>query len=79
MAIDSASKRKSVAGITVGWGITPDGTPGAEWRQQVAWTYSGIATASPGDNALPPRDIYEPIYMPLYESLYGGFEDEGED
>lgn len=42
MAIDSAAKRRSVAGLTVGWGITPDAAALAAWRQTVAWSYSGI-------------------------------------
>ena len=47
MAIDTAEKRRSVAGITVGWGITPNASKDAEWRAQVAWNYSGIAFGEP--------------------------------
>lgn len=45
MAIDTAEDRRSVAGVSVGWGITPNTLKDAEWRQQVAWNYSGIALA----------------------------------
>ena len=46
MAIDTAAKRRSVAGLAFfvfGPGVTPDATPGLEWRQQSGWGYSGIA------------------------------------
>lgn len=42
MAIDSALKRRSAAGLTVGRGVTPDAAAGAAWRQAVAWSYAGI-------------------------------------
>ncbi len=51
MAIDTAPKRRSVAGIAahpLGPAVTPDATPGVEWRQQVAWGYSGIAPDAGG-------------------------------
>ena len=51
MAIDTAMKRKSVAGLlgyfTGGPGVTNDATPGIEWRQQVGYGYSGIAAGAP--------------------------------
>jgi hypothetical protein len=51
MAIDNAEKRRSVAGITVGWGITPNASKDDQWRQQVAWNYSGIDSATPSADA----------------------------
>jgi hypothetical protein len=53
MAIDTAAKRKAALNVTSfsGPGVTPDGTPGVEWRQQVAHSYSGIAPAAPGGGA----------------------------
>lgn len=47
MPIDTAEKRRSVAGITTGHGITPNASEDAEWRQQVGWSYSGIAAETP--------------------------------
>ena len=50
MAIDSAEKRKSVAGVGQGYwigpGVTPNSGQDQEWRQQVGYGYSGIAAAS---------------------------------
>lgn len=49
MAIDSAEKRKSVAGIGLpayGPGVTPNASKDGEWRQQSGYSYSGIATSS---------------------------------
>ncbi len=46
MAIDTAEKRKSAAGVgfwVVGPGVTPNASRDAEWRQQAGWGYSGIA------------------------------------
>jgi hypothetical protein len=43
MAIDTAEKRKSIAGIPTGWGVTSNATPDAEWRAEVGWAYSGIS------------------------------------
>lgn len=50
MAIDTAEKRKSISGIWLPLipGVTPNATQDAEWRQQSGWSYSGIATTSPG-------------------------------
>lgn len=45
MAIDSAAKRRSVAGIgfwLFGPGVTPDATPDQFWRQCSGWSYGGI-------------------------------------
>ena len=45
MAIDTAAKRRSVAGISffiVGPGVTPDATPDQFWRQSAGWSYCGI-------------------------------------
>lgn len=44
MAVDSAEKRRSVAGIQ--WTLIPSVTNSAtqdqEWRQEAGWSYSGI-------------------------------------
>jgi hypothetical protein len=48
MAIDTAAKRRNVAGIgfwLFGPGVTPDATPGVDWRQAVGWGYLGIEAA----------------------------------
>lgn len=45
MAIDTAPKRRSVAGIgfwLFGPGVTPDATPDQFWRQCSGWSYGGI-------------------------------------
>lgn len=45
MAIDTAAKRRSAATVGQVWmapGITPDATPGQEWRQSSGWGYEGI-------------------------------------
>jgi hypothetical protein len=50
MAIDSAEKRRAIAGIPsvpFGPNVTPDATPGQAWRQEVAWSYPGILAGSP--------------------------------
>lgn len=49
MAIDDAEKRKSAAGIPfipMGPNVTPNSSQDVQWRQQVAWSYSGIAPIS---------------------------------
>lgn len=45
MAIDTAAKRRSAAGIPfwIGLGVTPNAGKDAAWRQQAGWGYSGIA------------------------------------
>jgi hypothetical protein len=62
MAVDSSEKRLSAAGVPflpLGLGVTPDATPGIEWRFQVAWLYSGVAVVAGGlvcaDVSLTPR------------------------
>lgn len=63
MAIDNAEKRRSAASVLfVGWlpGVTPNASKDAEWRQQAAWSYSGIS-ATPPAVAAPERG----------ETLYG--------
>jgi len=49
MAIDTAEKRKSVAGVPfyIFLGVTPNASKDAEWRQQAGYGYSGIAAAEP--------------------------------
>lgn len=57
MAIDTAEKRRSVAGIPfwIGLGVTPNVAKDAEWRQQAGWGYSGIAAGgAPVVSGLPP-------------------------
>ena len=49
MAIDTAAKRRCVAGIAflpLTPGVTPDAAQPVEWRIQAAWGYSGITPAS---------------------------------
>lgn len=52
MSIDSAEKRKSVVGVGQGYwvgpGVTPNSGQDQEWRQEVGYSYSGIAAASTG-------------------------------
>ena len=54
MAIDSAEKRRSIAGILLPliMGVTPTASPDAEWRQEAGWSYSGIAAAAIAAGAL---------------------------
>lgn len=49
MAIDDAEKRKSISGIWIPLipGVTPNASKDAQWRQQSAWSYSGIAASAP--------------------------------
>lgn len=45
MAIDTATKRKSIAGLP--WlipGVTPTLTPGQAWRQSAGWNYGAVLT-----------------------------------
>lgn len=45
MAIDTREKRASVAGINrlAGPSVTPNASKDQEWRQEVGYSYSGIA------------------------------------
>lgn len=46
MAIDTAPKRRSAAGVPflpLGPGVTPDAATPLAWRQQAGWGYSGVA------------------------------------
>lgn len=59
MAIDSAEKRRSAAGIPF-WplspGVTPNADTDAEWRFEVAWSYGGLeASVEPATGALVPK------------------------
>lgn len=50
MAINTAERRRSAAAVgvpIVGPGVTPNASKDAEWRQQAAWSYSGIAASGP--------------------------------
>lgn len=53
MAIDDAEKRKNVASIPQGPGVTPNAAKDAAWRQQVAGGYSGIPADNPSVTANP--------------------------
>ena len=58
MAIDTAEKRRSAAGVgflPLTPGVTPNAAKDVEWRQQSAWSYSGIAPAGPGPEPTPAR------------------------
>lgn len=49
MAIDTAQKRRSAAGVPflpLGPAVTPDSAKDQAWRQEVAWSYSGIAAVT---------------------------------
>lgn len=49
MAIDTAEKRKSISGISLPFfapGVTPNSSKDQEWRQESAWSYSGILAGS---------------------------------
>ncbi len=46
MAIDTAEKRRCVAGIPLGTGVTPNAVKDQEWRQEVGWGYCGILAAA---------------------------------
>ncbi len=62
MAIDSAEKRKSIAGILTGFmpvAVTPNASKDVEWRQEAGWGYPGIA---PGGYVPPVEDGIYPIY-----------------
>lgn len=51
MAIDTAAKRRAVAGLlgyVLGPGVTPSATPDAAWRQTVGYGYLGIAAVAEG-------------------------------
>ena len=49
MAIDSREKRASVVGINrlAGPSVTPNSAKDKEWRQEVGYSYSGIAADAP--------------------------------
>ena len=59
MALDTAAKRRSAAAIFVLFavGVTPDATPGGEWRQQAGWGYSGIAAGEAATEVLAAGDL----------------------
>lgn len=71
MAIDTAEKRKAVAAIALAYlypSVTPNASPDAEWRQQVAHSYSGIAAeASSGtiDNDAVIQSIFSNAPVPV--------------
>ena len=49
MAIDTAEKRKNIAGLYsfVPVSVTPNASKDVEWRQQAGWGYAGINATSP--------------------------------
>ena len=54
MAIDTAEKRRSAGGVPFlpfGPNITPNVAKDADWRQQAAWSYSGIDVGTEGEGA----------------------------
>lgn len=63
MAIDTAEKRRSVAGINRLWGpgVTPNAAKDAEWRQQAGFGYSGIAAGEAVNFTL---DLVCPLPVP---------------
>jgi len=53
MAIDTAERRRSAAGVAflpLTPGVTPNAAKDQEWRQQAGWSYSGILA---GNNDIP--------------------------
>jgi hypothetical protein len=53
VAIDTAEKRRSVAGIPffpLGPGVTPNASKDQEWRLEAGWSYSGILSLGPLDS-----------------------------
>lgn len=54
MAIDTREKRASVVGINrlAGPSVTVNASKDQEWRQEVGYSYSGIAAASPAGGRL---------------------------
>lgn len=51
MAIDTAEKRKSVAGVSGLYNnpsVTPNASKDSQWRQQVGQSFSGITTGGSG-------------------------------
>jgi len=52
MAIDTAAKRRSAAGIPgipLGVGVTPDTDKDQFWRQCAGWGYGGILAGAPSE------------------------------
>lgn len=79
MAIDTAAKRRAAGGVAflpVGPGVTPNVAKPVTWRQQAAWSYSGIApftpaTGSNGENliALAPKNTIGVVQQPTLGGL----------
>lgn len=63
--IDTAEKRRSVAGINRLWGpgVTPNGSKDSEWRQQAGYGYSGISAGEPNPFTW---NATCPLAVPLY-------------
>ena len=65
MAVDSAEKRRSVAGIQ--WTLIPSVTNNAaqdqEWRQEAGWSYSGILAG--GAAAATPNTVGARVLSPM--------------
>lgn len=58
MAIDTAQKRRAVAGILTGVlpvAVTPNVAPDAAWRQEAGWGYSGIPADEDSDAVVIPN------------------------
>ena len=69
MAIDTAEKRRDVAGIAafpMGPAVTPNASKDSEWRQQVAWGYSGIAA---GEAVEEENEVISGLILGLYKMI----------
>ena len=78
MAIDTASKRKSISGVILPFllvGVTPDATPGVEWRQAAGWSYNGIEPAAPSTPDVAGFSIYLRGSVNGLTYLHGSVED----
>jgi hypothetical protein len=65
MAINTAEKRKSVAGIRRGPRVTTNLAKDAEWRQQAGRSYSGIAADAPAADG----DSLSPLTNPITNAI----------
>ena len=66
MAIDTAAKRRSVAGLLLPFlvvGVTPTATPDVAWRQSAAWSYEWIEAAAPAVSVDPYTLCHEAIVL----------------
>ena len=64
MAIDTAEKRRSVSGVPfflIGPGVSPEVLKDGEWRQEVCYSYSGIAVAEAAPAPAPAAAVPDAI------------------